>query len=49
MAQVNQQGGGALAGLTQQVGQAQAQGTVGTANALLGGVNTGLGIYSLLR
>jgi hypothetical protein len=49
MAGVNMQGGNALAGLIQQGGAARAAGTVGTANALLGGANTGLGLYALLR
>lgn len=38
-----------IPGLIQQQGAANAAGTVGTANALLGGVNTGIGLYSLLR
>lgn len=49
MAALNQQGGGALANLAMQTGQANAQGTVGQANALLGGVNNGLGLWSLMR
>lgn len=44
-----QQGGSALSNLLVQGGQAQAQGTVGQANALLGGVNTAAGLWSLLR
>lgn len=44
-----QQGGSALSNLLVQGGQAQAQGTVGQANALLGGVNQAAGLWSLLR
>jgi len=48
-AQTTQQGASALSGLLASQGQAQAQGTVGQANALLGGVNQGVGLWSLLR
>lgn len=49
MASVNQAGGGALANLALQGGQAAAQGTVGQANALLGGLNQGVGLWSLMN
>jgi hypothetical protein len=41
--------GSGIPGLIAQQGQARAAGTVGPANALLGGANTGLGLYALLR
>jgi hypothetical protein len=49
LAATNSQGGSALANLAMQTGQANAQGTVGQANALLGGVNQGVGLWSLMR
>lgn len=48
-AQTAMQGGNALSGLLTGQGQAQAQGQVGQANALLGGINQGIGLWSLLR
>jgi hypothetical protein len=46
---MTQQGGNALANLAAQSGNTAAQGTVGQANALLGGLNQGLGVWSNLR
>lgn len=48
-ASLAQQGGQQQAGYTLAGGQAQAQGTVGQANALLGGLNQGIGLWSLMR
>jgi hypothetical protein len=48
-ASLAQQGGIQQAGLTMAGGQAQAQGTVGQANALLGGINQGVGLWSLMN
>ena len=44
-----QQGGAQQAGYTLAGGQAAASGQVGQANALLGGLNQGLGIWALMR
>lgn len=41
--------GATNANLIQQQGAANAQGQVGVANALLGGINQGLGVYSMFR
>jgi hypothetical protein len=49
MAGAQQQGTSALNALTIEQGTAQAQGTVGQANALLGGVNQGVGLWSLMN
>ncbi|MGL4648826.1 MAG: hypothetical protein ACRC1H_05415, partial [Caldilineaceae bacterium] len=43
------QGAQGVAGLTAQQGQARAAGTVGQTNALLGGVQQGLGLYNLMN
>lgn len=48
-ASLAQQGGQNQANMTLAGGQAQAQGTTGVANALLGGINQGLGVYSMYR
>jgi hypothetical protein len=48
-ASLAQQSGQQQANLTLAGGQAQAQGTVGQANALLGGVNQGIGLWSLMN
>lgn len=48
-ASLAQQGGQNQANFTLAGGQAQAQGTTGVANALLGGLNQGVGLYGLLR
>jgi hypothetical protein len=48
-ASLAQQGGQQQAGYTLAGGQAQAQGTTGVANALLGGLNQGIGLYGLMR
>lgn len=48
-ASLAQQGGIQQAGLTMAGGQAQAAGTVGQANALLGGINQGVGLWSLMN
>lgn len=49
MAGAQQSGNATLAGLVTGQGQANAAGTVGTANALLGGVNQGVGLWSLMN
>lgn len=48
-ASLAQQGGIQQANLTMQGGQAQAAGQVGQANALLGGINQGLGLWALMN
>jgi len=48
-AQLAQQGGAQQAQLAQLMGTAQGTGTMNTANALLGGINTGAGLWALMR
>lgn len=48
-ASLAQQGGIQQANFTMQGGQAEAQGRIGQANALLGGVNQGLGLWALMN
>ena len=48
-ASLAQQGGQNVANLTMAGGQAQAAGTVGQANALLGGLNQGLGLWAMMN
>ena len=48
-ASLAQQGGQQQAQLAQMMGTAQGTGTMNTANALLGGINTGAGLWALMR
>ena len=48
-ANITMQGAGASAPYTAGAGQAQAAGTVGQANSIMGGINQGIGLYSLMN